>query len=291
MSGPRTPAPSPRAWGLRTLVALASSVLLVCVLAACSSASSKTPDASAASTVPDDFAPTRASSGLETPLPPAAHQPAMTTTAASVTGFVEEKSSGLVCVHFSWEAAHGAPALTDGLAFEVTEVHVDPPEWKSATEGCGSASVQAAAYVWSDGSAGSDRPAGSHPTQPAAPACLGATLTVDQPSCDAPLVRLGGPHATGATGSVTTLLGHLVCSPPVTGSECARATEALVRSGGSALPVDPPPPARPSPTRKVPAPAPRTRTASPSHTATPSVPASPSQSQSPSPPLCVAKDC
>jgi hypothetical protein len=195
---------------LRRVAALAGCALLGVALAACSGPSSSAQQSPSAAVQPPAVTPTRASDALESPLPPAGHQPALTTAAATGTGSfaVQDEHPGLGCLSYTWQARRGAPALKNGLAFAVTGIRVDPPLWRAATAGCGGSVA--------------------HP-------CIGGLLTYVRPDCQQPLARPGGPDATGTADSSVKLVGHLVCSAPVTAQECAGAMADLAATGGDSI--------------------------------------------------------
>lgn len=154
--------------------------------------------------------PTRASTGLETPLPKAPRKAAVLL-AAAAEGSPQpvEGHPGVECVYFHLVP----PTLPDGAAFVVDHVEVSPRLWTPVAVDCQN------------------------------PGCLGAALTSQDGSdlCAVALARNDGPQATGPTGSVVRLVGTVRCDPPATRTQCAALRAALIaraKEPGSALPLD-----------------------------------------------------
>jgi len=173
----------------------------------------------AAATEAPDVTPTRASSGLETPLPRSAPKPTLQT-AAAATGLVLVGAAhpGVECVYFAWLPQ--GPAVPEGAAFVVSHVRVQPAAWSRTKVACQEDPVR----------------------------CVGAALT-SQPgssSCAVALARKDGPHATGPTGATLQLIGSLRCGAPATRAQCAAFVADLVAHAhdpGRALSLDDPIPA------------------------------------------------
>lgn len=157
-----------------------------------------------------DVTPTRASTGLETPLPKAPRKAAVLLAAAAEgSPQLVDGHPGVECVYFHLVP----PTLPEGAAFVVDHVKVSPKLWKPVAVDCQN------------------------------PVCVGAALTSQDGSdlCAVALARTDGPHATRPTGSVVRLIGSVRCGAPATHAQCAALRAALVahaKEPGSALPLD-----------------------------------------------------
>jgi hypothetical protein len=155
-------------------------------------------------------APTRASTGLETPLPESPRKPAVLLAgAAEGSPQLVPGHPGVECVYFHWVP----PTVPTGAAFVVDHLEVSPRLWTPVDVDCQD------------------------------PPCVGAVLTAHEGSdlCAAAVARRDGPQATGPTGSVVRLLGSVRCGAPATRAQCAAFSAALVaraKEPGSALPLD-----------------------------------------------------
>ncbi|WP_456844221.1 hypothetical protein [Cellulomonas sp. P5_C6] len=176
---------------------LLTALVLVVTLGACTGPPT-TPAPAPSSAAAADVAPTKGSGDVEQPQEQGDALPVLTTAVAG-SGSPASVEAGVVCLFWNW-GGEGTPQLTEGMSFAIVHAEVQPATWSVYADAC---------------------------TGQSGPACIGATITVDNSGCLVGFARDSGPTAEAGAKALVGMQGTFACAEPATTADCDDAATAL----------------------------------------------------------------